>query len=590
MSQVGGEPDREVSVSRNGSRRVVPWLLLAALAFGTWVRLHQLHLQIPADDEFHALHSVVRNNILQIAADFGDADRCIPLTLFYEIAAETVGLGDFLFRLPVVAAGLGILLLPLLLAGWSKAGTPSPKPLSPNTLTAWAWLMAVSPLLIFFSRYARPYSIAVLLSLAAVWAFYRWWTGAPRRWILFYAFAATGAAYFHLSAAFFVTAPFAFALLDLGLGSPRRRLRDVLAWGGATAAMMAFLLGPPLLHRSRSLTGKLSVQSIDADTLDVALTLLAGSRFTWIVVLLAVLAAFGLHGLARRFPRPAAFVALAAAAQVAGVLTLGPMAIDQPIVFVRYNLVLLPLLLLAAAQGTARLERLVRRGWRRRGHLSNRGGGAVEAPAGTRKTAPSRQSILAGWPAPFLAGLLLWAGPLPKADFHPNQWTNHSLFNATYDLLDPRFSYLRTSRPKRVSDFYQTLADQPPSSLRVLETPWYYQWPFNHYVQLQYRHRQLMMIGFVDESGLRYGELPPHDPRFRFRHFAHLAETERIRQANIDYIILHKDLTREVAGSAAAVNEAPVPDMSRWLTEYRRQCGPPVYEDDLVAVFKPQDE
>ncbi len=542
--QDGDETPPQRSASWGGMRRPLPWMLFLAVALGIFLRLHQLSHQIPADDEWHALHAVSRLGFLAIGADFGAADRCIPLSLFYKVAAETVGLGEGLLRLPSMLAGIGLLLFPFILR-------PA---LQGRTLIGASWLLAVSPLMIYFSRYARPYSISLLLALLAVVCFYRWWKSNKRLWMFIYVLSTSASAYFHLSVIFFVVAPFGFAFLEALLGHQKKRLGSLMGWGAVTAGMLILLCAPPLLLHKEALASKAVGDSIDFGSVDIALQLLAGSRHLWAVLLLTALSAVGGWTLAGRYPGAVRYALFLCLAQIGGVLAAGPIYLVVPIVLTRYNLVILPLLMLAAAQGASMAEERLSRAW-------------LRLPQGSLCAA--------------LAVLMLWAGPLRSIDFHPNSWTNHGLFNYTYDLLDTRFSYFFSTRPHRISPFYQQLADRPPESVLVLEAPWHYEWHFNHYPHLQYRHRQRMMVGFVSQldQPLREGELRSGDDRFNFSSFAHLSEIQKIRQAGVDYVILHKDLSGEYW------SPAPKVDMSGWIARYRAEFGPAAYEDDLVAVF-----
>src|SRR4029453_14849929 len=101
-------------------------------------------------------------------------------------------------RAPMLLCGLAALVvLPLLLSaeiGWSEG-------------VICGWLLAVAPLHVYFSRYARPYAVTMLLASVAGLAFFRWWSGAERRWAVTYAACAIGAVYLHLPAVPIVVAP-----------------------------------------------------------------------------------------------------------------------------------------------------------------------------------------------------------------------------------------------------------------------------------------------------------------------------------------------------------------------------------------------
>ena len=157
------------------------WSFLLAVLAGTALRLDQIGIQIPLDDEWHALHAVERFGYAHVATHFGWTDYCIPLTLFDKLIADTVGLSELWLRLPVVVAGLvSLVLMPLVVRPWVGRETSS----------VFAWLLAVSPLHVYFTRYARPYSIALLLAFLAVIALPRATLAGGRGWRWVYAGAA----------------------------------------------------------------------------------------------------------------------------------------------------------------------------------------------------------------------------------------------------------------------------------------------------------------------------------------------------------------------------------------------------------------
>src|SRR5438093_13553475 len=90
--------------------------LLAAVAVGAAIRLDQIREQIVLDDEWHALHAILRFGYGRILTHFGWTDVCIPLAVYDKAVADTVGLSETWMRLPVLLAGIGsLLVLPLML-------------------------------------------------------------------------------------------------------------------------------------------------------------------------------------------------------------------------------------------------------------------------------------------------------------------------------------------------------------------------------------------------------------------------------------------------------------------------------------------
>ena len=74
------------------------WPILAtltlAVAVGAWLRWYQLRIQVLVDDEWHAVHQLLRLSPAQMFVDFGHADYSIPLGLLYGLEARTIGLSE----------------------------------------------------------------------------------------------------------------------------------------------------------------------------------------------------------------------------------------------------------------------------------------------------------------------------------------------------------------------------------------------------------------------------------------------------------------------------------------------------------------
>ena len=129
-----------------------------AMWLGAWLRLDQFLDQTLIDDEWHAVHQIMLSSPSRFMLSFGHADYSIPLTLLYWVQAQWFGLSEFGMRLPMMMAGLAtVALFPLALR----------KELGDRTVIAFAFLLACSPVLIAFSRMARPYALTLLFSFCA---------------------------------------------------------------------------------------------------------------------------------------------------------------------------------------------------------------------------------------------------------------------------------------------------------------------------------------------------------------------------------------------------------------------------------------
>jgi hypothetical protein len=525
--------------------------LLAAAAFGAAIRLDQIREQIVLDDEWHALHAILRFGYGRVLTHFGWTDAGIPLALFYKLVADTVGLSEMWMRLPVLLAGAGsILVLPLMLRPWTGSAAA----------TSLAWFLAVSPLHVFFSRFARPYAVSLLLVMAGGLALARAWEDGRARW------KALGVAGFVLGPWFHLAVlPVVAATLGLGLvaaarshGNRARRLADVARVAAAVGVGLAVLVGLPLAVDHAALAYKAGRATLGPPSLRGAFELMAGTARTPLLAAITLSSLAGGIVLARARPGLLALLAVMATAGPAAVGALRPVSVDQPIVLARYCLVALPVMWLLVAVALGRGDEWLRaRGvpWPR---------GALTALA--------------------VAALLL-SGPLRRVHARPNNWTNHGWFQ--YAVEPARLDW---RCPESVSPFYRQLAALPPGSVRVLEAPWWHAWESVYYPCYQQVHRQYMAIGFVaalERAGApglpRPAELPvlSKRPSFPFRNFVHVSDHAGRRRRGIRYVVFHKDLEKEMGIRSPDYRV----DVWPWIAQYRRTYGSPFYEDDSLIAF-----
>jgi hypothetical protein len=526
--------------------------LLGAVAVGAAIRLDQIREQIVLDDEWHALHAILRFGYWRILTHFGWTDVCIPLAVYDKLVADTIGLSEMGMRLPMLLAGIGSLLVfPLMLRTW--LGRPA--------TTSLAWLLAISPLHVFFSRFARPYVISLLLVMVGALAFARWREGGRPRWKALSVAGFVLGPYFHLS-----TLPVALATLAVGLvgavGSPRarpRRAREVVRLAAAVALGVAVLVGLPLALDHAALAYKIGRARLDAAMAEGALELMAGTARTPLLVVLVVLVLAGGVVLAGERRHLLTMLAAMALACPAAILVARPVSVHDPIVAARYCLVVLPVTWLLVAVALTRGE-----DWLRARGL------------------PCPRGILT---ALAVVSLFL-AGPLPRLHARPNNWTNHGWFQYAYDP-----ARLEWHCPPELPQFYRTLAAQPPGTLRLLEAPWWHAWENVYFPCYQQVHRQYMAIGFVapleraaSPVGLpRAAELPLRAPggAFRFRNFVHVSDDDGVRRRAIRYVIFHRSLEVEMGVDSPDYRV----DVAPWIASYRSRYGAPVYEDDTLVAF-----
>lgn len=465
------------------------WLSWAgALVAGAGLRLYRLPAQVLLGDELHAVRAVVSTPLPEILFRYGVTDHCLPLSGLARFLLERgVELSEAAFRGPVVAAGLALLaLLPLLVRPVASRGATLVFP----------WLVALSPGLVLYGRIARSYTPAALLALAAVASFFAWWRGGGRRYAVAYGLLGALAVYFHLITAPFVAAPLAFGGLSRLVPGGRR---DGPAWGGLAlaglglAAGLAAFLVPGWESLAEVLGDKRGRASVRLDTLSGAAYLLAGTASAVVAVAFWLLALRGWLVVVRRERELAFYGAFLVAVQVGSVWLLGPYGLANPVVFSRYLLVALPVVLLFVAHGMD-----------------------LPRPAWT------------GGLAALLLVALFATGPFVRERFRTSPYVHHDDFVAFHRPLP-------TLPEARVPTFYRRLAEEAGEGA-VVELPTYPEGPNRALHIYQDRHRR-EVVESTPEPALNSRNL---DFRNRVGPFPAPILASRAR-----YLVVHRDLEAE---------------------------------------------
>src|SRR5258706_6630172 len=330
------------------------------VALGAWLRLDQWLDQVLIDDEWHALPQVIERTPAELFLSFGYADYSIPLGILDAWIASQFGLGEAAMRAPIMAAGL----VTLLVIPWYLA----PRVGATMVLTH-AFLLAISPLLIFYSRIARPYALTLLLGWIAHAACLRFFAQRERGWgaAALYVVCAALATWAHPVIAPFVLAPLVFgaaAVVTAEVPNARRHaLIRFVSLSLATVTTIAALIAPPLLSDYHSLIAKGGANIPTMDTLEGVWFAWYGTASPRKVMLVMVLAAIGAPTIWKSVP-------IARSGILGLTLTALLVAVAQPMwtqyaeVLARYLLPFVPLLLLFTAAGCVTLARAARRRWR----------------------------------------------------------------------------------------------------------------------------------------------------------------------------------------------------------------------------------
>jgi len=515
-------------------------LLVAAFLAGVALRLWQLDIQIVIDDEWHAIHKLLRASPLDIVTHLGYADYSIPLTLYYQQLQRTIGLSEWGMHVPSLVGGIALLLIgPRLLA----------RTFALPVRATWAMLVAISPLLVYHSKIARPYALTSVLTFVAVLEFRAWWQQGRRRDALAYVATTVAAGWLHTITLPFTLLPIVFYAAQVLRPFDGRRLVAVARVAIVTAAALAFVLAPPLINDWAQFSAKAGRDAVSLESLYRTLLMLAGTGAAPAGMFVFALAALGGWRVLRRDRDLAAYLATVCGGGAIAVASTGAEWIAHPLVLARYMLPVVPFLLLFAAEGIVALVATSRDGL-----------GAASSAA--------------------IAVVLLLTGPIPGEWHYPNQFWGHLRYQFDYDAAHNPYVTQVPNEP--VPTFYVELGKRPPGTLTLIEAPWRFESHFNALSLYQDAHRQRVMIGLVTPlcGTFDVGEYPESQPGMRMRWLIHLSSVLRGETRGADYLVIHTT-SRDVAADPPP----PWPDLSGCMSSIEARLGPPVFRDDRIIVF-----
>lgn len=521
-------------------------LFLFVLAIAVWLRFSHFGQQIVLDDEWHALHALMRLNYAELFATFGHADHSIPIALWLKWLAEHVGLNEWRMGLPFLLVGVAtVVLLPWSLRHWLKR----------SELLVLAAMLAISPLLIYYSHQARPYALLSLLmpfAIVALWS-YRV-NGGIGQAAVFIA-CAVFSAWLHplmlawLGWALLVAA--GFSLHDASHGRGWAGLIRMVAVGGLMLVLAAALLAWPVMNDFAALRVKTGTHTVEWQTFWSAWQLFIGSGAHWLGLIMLGLAGWGLYRLAGRDPSQVAYWLLLSIGSVIMIAATDAAWLHHGLVLARYSVPLHFFVLVLVAVGLIGLLQVLAQG----------------------RWMPAVSALL-------MIGLY-WSGPLPETRNAPNAWAKHLYYQ--FDYRAERNLFRLHLDAASIPEAYERIAEAEGPG-RVFEAGWWFESHFNPLVRYQALHRRAMKIVMLSGSCFdwTYGEFPNQDDpdnehRFRMNHFLHLSELERHIEAG-DFLVFQKQVLLP--------DVRPRPDHADCIASAGAIFGPAWFEDEYTLVFR----
>jgi len=471
---------------QTGAERNYGWLVACCLfaLTGMALRLAGWSSQTLLDDEWHALNFVFTRSLLDVFLQQGLGANSIPVNVYCWLTLHTTGWSEAILRLPSLVAGVAaLLILPLLVKRvWG-----------PSVACITAALLAVSPVLIFYSRIMRPYAPAMLLATSSM-LLTLLWLKEGRRWeLLLSALCGSLAIYYHLYTAIPVGIPLLLACaaaikplarrLGLELAS-QRPFSELFQAGVIMVAIVGGLVVIPNLLNPWWSHG---IHGMDHANLGTALTVLSLVSGTGNPLLMTLILGLFLSGLLL-IVRQSRVIGLSILLSFI-FFTLAMAITTQDgahagIQVARYGISFIPLCFVAIALAVARIGEALR----------------ARLTLFRRPYLLPAMAVLA-W-SPFLATSPLWT----TYGTPPNNFTNHSAYQYRYDpILWQERSPERDLTPG-VSIAYKSIPPfyfQSPlvaAAKGIIEYPLLIGDQLNLYYYYQHFHRRPVVAGFVTDN------------------------------------------------------------------------------------------
>lgn len=508
-------------------------------------------------DEFHGIWNLNKpySELIKLYDKFGTG---VAFLFCQRLCVDTFGPGLFAYRF---VAALGAILSVLIVYPVARRLTGR----VPALITAAA--LAANSMHIFYSHFARAYSLAVFLSLLFVYAVDRV-LERERPGVLWYVILTVSAAllgWVHLTAVVFVAAVAVAGAGVMVINKGSRRHWYWFAGSFAIAAVICLLLYLPAWRPLYDFVGMKYGQGRIAESgIPDVFALLAGSHLAgWVFLFSVAVSAIwflAARGPAALLPVTAAFV------PVAGILVTRPAG--NVYAYARYLLIALPFMLMLTAWLLVKLLSLL--------HLRGKLGSYLSPAAGL-----------------LLVVLSFVAGPLGLRHTADGPFANTYLSMMPLPAFDVPWD--------QTPGFYKDLA-KSNEQVRIIEAPELLSDSTLLYRNYYLRHRKKVTIGLVTHLVGSENVNLPVGP------YIDLSEPDWAERCDADYLVLHRDVVKEIFAywkfvynkvwpnmreqnlrSMMAKHYSivrPVGSLSKLVERFGDELGEPVYEDSLIVVWK----
>jgi uncharacterized membrane protein len=473
-----------------------------------------------------------------------------------KIFFKSIGLSEFILRLPTLVSGLATLVIvPILLQ----------KIINKPVCVIFSWLLAISPVHIFFSRFARPYSISTFLALVGILSAYIWKYEKKENMLYVYIICAIFGPYFHLTVFPTLIAPLIlFSILEIKSKDYHSLYKSVKVFGLIILGLL-LLLCIPLWCDFRSLMKPgTQIGDLSLDTLWGLFHLILGIKDSWLLLITLGIGLFiGVPAFYKENKTLFTYISFLTVCQVFSVILLHPFGIHGSWVFLRYSFILILFVLIIVAFGFKGVEEYIK--------LKN---------------------IKYKYYTLFIIYVLVcifFMGPIRQLYNKPNQWMQLQMLT-TLSSMGKRDNkkYLIINKPNFIvtdknetSEFYYYLNSFSEKSLLIVEVPWaLFDGSEILYRTYQTIHNQQVGLGYIDN---KYFDNLFYDKNSRFKCYFNARNIEHMVEKKVNYVILHKKITAKTHKTPHTGKVQYDKNIEKYFTA---KLGAPVFEDKYIIVFR----
>lgn len=553
-------------------------LLLLTAATGIFFRLWRLSSQILLDDEWHGLLFTAKHTFWECLTSFSvPGATSIPENLYTKTLLITLGWNETLLRLPSLVSGIiGVAVFPYWV--YRRFGI--------ITAFIFAILFSFSPFLVFYSRFARPYSMAVFMGFCACMLFFEWERTPKIRYFVLLLFTVFFSLYFHILVGVLPLCISFLVFYGKTENPPTaNKMKNLLILYAGFWLAVFFSLGIPVLYYLGKQEGVVTKELLfSAQTLLGCIRIFTGisGGLLWAGILFFLGA--GMILFCFRHTKAFFGMMLACLFYTMVFINFKPPDLHSPLVFSRYISCFFPLFYLFIAMAGEALRKWIYG----RCH---------------KRVAPLVFGVL----------LLVCLGPavygqgakLIRTYVPPNNFSHHFAFHEPNTPMPENRSYTGYlpgknkpgTNPSGISGFYRFLSQENTQTV-ILEYPMFIGDALNPLYMYQKIHKKRVYAGYTPgmetafDRDFATASMTPgmilsmvnNQDKLHFSNLVKMEDIQEMHEKKIRYIVLHKTPYKEFAG--IHLHESTVyPSIPNLQIRYQLVFGKPVFTDPDIIVF-----